>query len=229
MCLMDSMDISRTNQEVCPTQFVRSNIVCLDFQRNSSPRVCRAETQQLIHFPIGKYTPKYPYVLPNANQFYTYHPTPSANGTTQIPIPPTAINLKPFYADPSSYIDLPNQRLNAATILSAIVDPFTPIHLYSALLPIKTLTIPHFAVSGGLNNIATFFRTGPILLDEPLPSYDEGKRVKQDYRLDDQTKAPTANGEIGVPGVSLSLCFRSPLLPQPRLIHSTSMDHHTGY
>ena len=110
-----------------------------------------------------------------------------------------------------------DQRLQAATILSALVDPFTPIHLYSAMLPIKTLTIPQFALDTGLRQIATFFRTGPILLDDPLPVYDDGKKVKEDYRLDDESKAPPTNGTIGVPGVSLVSFIHCPPLIRFRL------------
>ncbi|KAL8692914.1 MAG: hypothetical protein Q9224_003863 [Gallowayella concinna] len=150
----------------------------------------------------GKYAPSSPYILPDTGTFYTYHPSDAA-GTAHKIIPPAALTLKPYYPDPMSGTLMSSQRLAASTILSALVDPFTPIHLYSALLPIKTLSIPHSALDAGLKQIATFFRTGPILLDEPLPAYDEGRKVNQDYRLDDESKAPTANGTIGVPGVSI--------------------------
>ncbi|KAL8810639.1 MAG: hypothetical protein Q9200_002409, partial [Gallowayella weberi] len=149
--------------------------------------------------PAGKHTPSSPYIAPDIRTFYTYHPCDAA-GTTHQLIPPAALTLKPYYPDPDSGKPLPSQRLAASTILSALVDPFTPIHLYSALLPIKILSIPRSALDAGLKQIATFFRTGPILLDEPLPAYDEGRKVTQDYRFDDESKAPTANGTIGVPG-----------------------------
>lgn len=126
--------------------------------------------------------------------FYSYH-----SDTNQ----PVDIQTTPFYADPTDgtgdVIAIANQKL---TKFAALIDPFTSIHAYTALLPIKQLQLAPWVIDHGINRIAAFFRIGPILVDEDVPPYDATKEVTQDYRLDDDT-APTPTGSISVPSVKL--------------------------
>ena len=44
-----------------------------------------------------------------------------------------------------------------------LVDPRSTVHAYSAVLPVKTLSLPQRYIDGPLANMAPSFRTGPIL------------------------------------------------------------------
>jgi hypothetical protein len=68
-------------------------------------------------------------------------------------------------------------------VISAIIDPYTPIHGYSGILPIQSLRPPSWAVQAGLKNMSTFFSVGPLVLTTP----DILTRSKE--RLSSQTKA----------------------------------------
>ena len=110
---------------------------------------------------------------------------------------------KPFYIDPSQrpdYIDATDSYLNP---LAAIVDPFTPVNIYTALLPIKQLAIPSWCLSSGLDRIASFFKTGPTLIANDVPDFDPTKEVKEDYCLNDPTM-PATNGAIPIPAVGMA-------------------------
>lgn len=80
-----------------------------------------------------------------------------------------------------------------------LIDPFTPINLYTALLPIHQL----WTVDLGIKEINTFFKTGPLLLSHDVPPFDASKAVIYDYRLDYEDAAPQTTGKIGVPSVGL--------------------------
>ena len=140
-------------------------------------------------------------IAPNCDKFYTYHPASGAPTVTTA-ISPTDIALTPFYADPSdTNKTLTAQRRMRTTIFSGIIDPFTPVHIYSALLPIKTLTLPSFSISNGLANISTFFRLGPVLIPGDVPPCNDELNVSQDYNF--QSNPPATNGKITIPSVGL--------------------------
>ena len=140
-------------------------------------------------------------IAPSLSRFYTYHPA-SSNPTVTSAISPTDTVLKPFYADPSDKnVTLTAQRRKRTTILFGIIDPFTPVHIYSALLPIKTLTLPSFSISNGLANISTFFRLGPVLIPGDVPPCNDAMNVSQDYNF--QSNPPATNGKITIPSVGL--------------------------
>ena len=128
--------------------------------------------------------------------FLSYHdPDPAKQ--------PGLLYHTPFYVDPSKradYLDATDSYLNP---LAAIVDPFTPVHVYSALLPIKQLAIPSWCISDGLGRIASFFKTGPTLLANDVPAFDPNKEIAQDYRLGDPDM-PKTNGTIPIPSVSMA-------------------------
>ena len=141
------------------------------------------------------------------SSFYSYH---APSGTVDKPIPndpskpmPTDLLMAPFYAeatlDPAIYAQTQHQ---AAHIFAGLIDPFTPTHVYSALLPIKQLKLPQWTIDAGVHRITAFFKLGPLLVPGDVPAYDASKVVAKDYKLDDPN-APQANGKLPVPAVSV--------------------------
>ena len=55
--------------------------------------------------------------------------------------------------------------------LGLLVDPFLPVHAYTALLPTKKLQLPPAVVDRALSRMTAFWRAGPLLLagDVPVP------------------------------------------------------------
>ena len=134
------------------------------------------------------------------SKFQCYH-DPSPNNQPQLQY------IQPFYIDPrtaqNDYIDYIDAVESKFSRLAAIVDPFTPIHVYSALLPIQQLTIPPWCISQGLSRIASFFKTGPTLVAEDVPAFNPVAIVDKDYRLDD-AHAPGTTGKIAIPCVGMA-------------------------
>ena len=127
--------------------------------------------------------------------FYSYHdPDPQKQ--------PQPTTLKPFYIDPVAD-DYAVQRNLQYKTFAALVDPFTPLHCYTALLPIKQLVIPPWALQDGVSRIASFFKIGPILSPVDVPAFDAKKEVAEDYRLDDKTR-PVETGTLAVPAISVA-------------------------
>ena len=132
--------------------------------------------------------------------FYSYHDPDTAKN-------PSLTSLKPFYIDPltvNSTATYTAQRASQYKLYAALIDPFTPLHLYTALLPIKQLQIPAWALQEGVSRIATFFRMGPILSPADVPAFDPTQVVAEDYRLDDDARRPKEIGTLGVPSVSVA-------------------------
>ena len=74
--------------------------------------------------------------------------------------------VDPTEASPEDYHHVQNQLLQ---VFCALVDPFSMISGYSAILPPKKLRLPQWAVNDALQDIAPFLRVGPVLVPGDLP------------------------------------------------------------
>ncbi|KAM0266930.1 hypothetical protein ACHAPA_006499 [Fusarium lateritium] len=86
--------------------------------------------------------------------------------------------FKPFWTgqfddktavEPADYTDRQVRQLH---IFGAILDPFTPIHGYSSLLPIRSLQLPSWTWQAPMENMTAFFHAGPLTLTEDPGEYD---------------------------------------------------------
>ena len=140
----------------------------------------------------------------NFQDFYTYHPPdPSDDPIVNDPSRsmPTDFKISPFYPDPHSS-NFSQARMGSMEVFAGIIDPFSPLNCYTALLPIQQLKLPPWTIDFGLKEIAAFFKMGPFLVASDVPPFDGTKVVNQDYRLDDQA-APASNGSIPIPAVGI--------------------------
>ena len=118
--------------------------------------------------------------------------------------------LPPYYIDPlneygfpifaEGFDDITNEQLN---VFGAIVDPFSPVHAYSGILPVKELVLPNWTWQSALDNISAFFHAGPILVTDDVPDFVESRRLEQGNLP--PKLVPKEKGEIGVklPGGTL--------------------------
>lgn len=134
------------------------------------------------------------------DQFYSYHSSDSG-------LQPPIVTTKPIWPTPSSIPNYTEFVDMNTTIFAALVDPFTPVHIYSALLPIKQLQLPSWTVDRAMARLASFFRKGPTLIASDVPTFHPNTStqtfvVDRDIPLDDP-KQPVQTGEIAVPAVSV--------------------------
>ena len=136
--------------------------------------------------------------------FYTYQPPnlttePSLQADPSTPITSHhPFSFSPFYASPY-YGPISVSRTRAATlqIFPALIDPFTAVHAYTALLPIKALSLPPLVLSTALRSVTAFFKTGPLLLNADVPPYSHLQGITNPTDT-------TTSGSIEVPSVSLA-------------------------
>lgn len=75
---------------------------------------------------------------------------------------------------PKTYTDSRNHKLQ---IYGAIVDPFTPIHACSSLLPAKSLQLPEWTWQEAFNTMTAFFHTGPLTLTGDVLDYNSEREL----------------------------------------------------
>jgi hypothetical protein len=77
--------------------------------------------------------------------------------------------LTPYHIDPVQYKNklqpgLSTDEIAQLTVKTLLVDPYTPIHLYSGILPIKTLQVPEWSLQLGLKKMSKSLILYPSLL-----------------------------------------------------------------
>ncbi|KAI1624653.1 hypothetical protein EDD37DRAFT_627652 [Exophiala viscosa] len=80
--------------------------------------------------------------------------------------------LQPKYIDPLDVAANPSLTAAKAaqyTVTTMIMDPYTPIHGYSPILPTVSLTLPAWAVQQAFQKMHAFFHMGPILSTIDVP------------------------------------------------------------
>ena len=85
-------------------------------------------------------------------------PTPEP-GDPRVPIElPTLPTLSPYYIDPESALENDSfaRTHNGQLLVKAmIIDPYTPLHVYSPILPITALQLPAWTVQQAMQRICT--------------------------------------------------------------------------
>lgn len=106
-------------------------------------------------------TPLYSYFVPNPS-------------TKIQEIDPTNFPaLNPYYIQPDLSSDMTNARTSKYTVTSLLIDPYTPLHGYSPILPTKTLKLPPWTIQTAMQNMHAFFHLGPNLVTTDVPkTYD---------------------------------------------------------
>ncbi|KAF2144841.1 uncharacterized protein K452DRAFT_343301 [Aplosporella prunicola CBS 121167] len=76
-------------------------------------------------------------------------------------------------SDPANFEDRRNARFS---VFGAIIDPFTPVHAYSSILPSVELSLPPWTWQSAMNTMTAFFHAGPLSLPiNDVPDYDSSQ------------------------------------------------------
>ena len=136
----------------------------------------------------------------NLDTMYSYHASDSSD------LPPI-LTQKPVYISPSTTIDASSysEILNGQMqVFAAIVDPFVPVHVYSALLPIKQISFSSWAVENGIKRLASFFKKGPTLVSTDVPAFNPNTEYVIDHDIPfDANTQPQQTGQIEIATVSV--------------------------
>ncbi|KAK6860468.1 hypothetical protein PG995_004104 [Apiospora arundinis] len=83
---------------------------------------------------------------------------------------------------PERFVDRRNARMS---VFGAIVDPFTPVHAYSSILPPVALTLPPWTWQKAMNTMTAFFHAGPLTLPlNDVPGFDKDHVLTKDTARD---------------------------------------------
>ena len=164
------------------------------------------------------------------SKLYTYFPSTATKKIIGIE-PSNFPTISPTYIQPekdfkvagmpnprkfSSYIE---SRTAQYLVTTMLIDPYTPIHAYSPMLPIKSLKLANWTMQKAFSRMTAFFRLGPSLISQDVPSaYDPKRALKSDSWLDAQNaQNPTSTALAPKPKPGDPVIVPPPPVPTIRL------------
>ncbi len=92
------------------------------------------------------------------NKVFTYFPDPTTDDCVRIDIVPGNFPpLRPYFVDPQDHKDgsgFAEAHTAHMMVKSVLMDPYTPVHLYSGILPIKSLQLPAWTLQQAMKNMS---------------------------------------------------------------------------
>jgi len=124
----------------------------------------------------------------NVNKFYTFpafDAPPEKKDAMDPRIPITKENYPrhtPYWQAPESASEPLERHDDKLRILGLLIDPFLPVHAFSAVLPTKALQLPGWTVERALKRMWAFWHAGPLLVTRDVAtSFDAGRRLDERY------------------------------------------------
>lgn len=150
-------------------------------------------------------------------------PTPPDNkpdlpGYARTFIQPSSLpHLTPYFLEPDgpsittakNDTNDPFSAAHAAQLLvkTLLIDPFAPLHVYSGILPVKSLQLPAWTLSEPMRNMTAFFSMGPLLLTRDVPKAFDVQReasatswLEPGMQQGDQTRTDAEDIKMAVAG-----------------------------
>ncbi|RTE71614.1 hypothetical protein BHE90_013975 [Fusarium euwallaceae] len=105
-------------------------------------------------------------------------------------------SFKPYYLDPYQYgsADYEIRHYRELQVFGALIDPFTSIHGYSSILPIRELKLSPWMWQKAFRNMTAFFHMGPLIVTKDLAIDEPGAASAQNSEQDagpSRAKLPT--------------------------------------
>src|SRR5256885_7545347 len=80
-----------------------------------------------------------------------------------------------------------------------VIDPYTALHAYSPMLPIKSLTLPPWTIQAAFQRMTAFFHLGPNLLSSDVPTpYDASRPLDTTTWLQAQNVANPPSTDLAL-------------------------------
>ncbi|KAI1812466.1 hypothetical protein GGS20DRAFT_587464 [Poronia punctata] len=148
-------------------------------------------------------------------------------------LPPHYIELTDRYGsvmvEPDEYEAITNEQL---CVFGAIVDPFSPVHAFSGILPVKELALPNWTWEGPLDRLSAFFHMGPLLVTRDVPDFVDSRKLAPgdlppkvvENNVSKKEKASLTNG-VALPGGALEQwTWLQPYMPAPTRVGATQTE-----
>ena len=136
----------------------------------------------------------------------TGNPTPGIDPRhfidENLPYPPLTPYFEPAVKSPDPFSQPPStptleKAAQKGFVKAMLIDPFTPVHAYSPVLPIKSLNLPGWTVQSALQNMTAFFHMGPInVIDDITVPYNSALEPKA---LVKQPPFPSGTATVDLP------------------------------
>jgi hypothetical protein len=154
----------------------------------------------------------------NYDHINTYFISQASSANATAPDPRHLINenlpfptLAPYYDAPPITPD-PFSQPSATPALDTdasrgyvtamLIDPFTPVHCYTPVLPIQSLLLPSWTIQSALQKMTAFFHMGPILVTADVPA-------AYSPTLEPQELVTQAPFPVGTPSVNMPMSSRA--------------------
>jgi hypothetical protein len=111
----------------------------------------------------------------------------------------SAFWIDPYGLDAKEY---DRELNNNWRVFGALVDPFSPIHTYSGILPVKELSLPPWTWQGALSSMKAFFHAGPLVVVQDVPNFDKNKILRPDIPVNLPKKAKNDKSAVALPAMS---------------------------
>ena len=86
-------------------------------------------------------------------------------------------------------------------IFGTIIDPFSPVHTYTGIVPVKELSLPPWTWQSAMSQMKAFFHTGPVLVTQDVPEYEPSRKLVAGAPLFPPEKTTTEKG-VALPAVA---------------------------
>ncbi|RPA73818.1 hypothetical protein BJ508DRAFT_418898 [Ascobolus immersus RN42] len=98
----------------------------------------------------------------------------------------------------SAFISDQNRELQ---VFGVIMDPFTPVHAYTSILPPKALQLPSWTWQEAMKRMTAFFHMGPLTLTDDVPAYDKLQNIVQSDDYTERLKNEAPPFSISLPAL----------------------------
>ncbi|GAO17330.1 uncharacterized protein UV8b_05560 [Ustilaginoidea virens] len=121
-------------------------------------------------------------------------------------VPTRPLVLRSHFVDPlsaSDSLDFYNRRNEKLSIRSLLLDPFSPIHAYSGILPVRELSLPPWTWQGALSKMKAFFHLGPLVLTKDVPGrFERDRELTSDSPVVKVPDVRKGEGYVNVPALA---------------------------
>ncbi|OQO04338.1 hypothetical protein B0A48_10949 [Cryoendolithus antarcticus] len=144
------------------------------------------------------------------DKLFTYFPSTAKDATKRF-VNLTAnqlFPLSPYFNDPALTSSIIRTRTDKYTVITAIIDPYTPVHAFSPSLPIKSLRLQPWTIQQAFSRMTAFFRLGPHLLSGDVPLYVDKPLSADTWNT---SKGPPDPSAVSTTGKTAAAPIRLPI------------------
>ena len=117
----------------------------------------------------------------NLGSIWSDFAPPTPKGTESAPdAPPVApsklVSLNAYYQSPETTavvdaVDYVRKHAAQLRVYGVLMDPFSPVHAYSGILPVRELSLPPWTWQAAMARMKAFFHAGPLVVTSSIPSF----------------------------------------------------------